>query len=293
MAAKGRGLGKGLDSLIPVSIGEDKIIKDIIKKEGGSETIVDINKVTPNHDQPRKNFDKELLERLADSIKMYGIVEPILVQDKKDHFEIIAGERRWRAAKIAGLKEVPVLIRDYDEQTKAEIALLENLHREDLNAIEEAMGYQSLMTRYSLTQEEVARRMSKDRTTITNSLRLLKLGKAVQKMVINKELSGGHARALIAVTDEKKQLALAERVVKEKLSVRDIEKLVKEGEKPAKPEKKLSNEMEIFYKDIAEKMKRKLGTKVTVKGQEDGTGKIEIEFYSNDDLDRIKAILSK
>ena len=286
-----RGLGKGLDSLIPMSVAEDKIIEDVAKKEGNTEEVVDINYVTPNRDQPRKNFDKEKLEELAESIKIHGIVEPILVQDRKDHYEIVAGERRWRAAKLAGLKKVPVFVRNYTERQIKEISLIENIQREDLNPIEEALAYKDLMTEYSLTQEEVASRVSKNRTTITNSLRLLKLGKKVQKMLIDKSISEGHARALIGIEDEKRQLEIAEKIVKNKLSVRDVEKLVKESDKPSKPRKELSEDLEIFYKDIAEKMKQKLGTKVTINAKEDGSGKIEIEFYSNDDLDRIKFLL--
>lgn len=286
-----RGLGKGLDSLIPMSVAEDKIIEDVAKKEGNTEEVVDINYVTPNRDQPRKSFDKEKLEELAESIKIHGIVEPILVQDRKDHYEIVAGERRWRAAKLAGLKKVPVFVRNYTERQIKEISLIENIQREDLNPIEEALAYKDLMTEYSLTQEEVASRVSKNRSTITNSLRLLKLGKKVQNMLINKSISEGHARALIGIEDEKKQLEIAEKIVKNKLSVRDVEKLVKESDKPSKPKKELSEDLEIFYKDIAEKMKQKLGTKVTINAKEDGSGKIEIEFYSNDDLDRIKFLL--
>ncbi len=286
-----RGLGKGLDSLIPMSVAEDKIIEDVAKKEGNTEEVVDINYVTPNRDQPRKSFDKEKLEELAESIKIHGIVEPILVQDRKDHYEIVAGERRWRAAKLAGLKKVPVFVRNYTERQIKEISLIENIQREDLNPIEEALAYKDLMNEYSLTQEEVASRVSKNRSTITNSLRLLKLGKKVQNMLINKSISEGHARALIGIEDEKKQLEIAEKIVKNKLSVRDVEKLVKESDKPSKPKKELSEDLEIFYKDIAEKMKQKLGTKVTINAKEDGSGKIEIEFYSNDDLDRIKFLL--
>lgn len=286
-----RGLGKGLDALIPVSVAEDKIIKDVAKKDGNQETIVDINLVTPNHEQPRKNFDKEKLEELSASIKEHGIVEPILVQDRKDHYEIIAGERRWRAAKLAGLKKVPVLVRNYTERQIMEISLIENIQREDLNPIEEALAYKKLMNEYELTQEEVAKRVSKNRTTVTNSLRLLKLCKKVQDMLVDKQLSEGHARALIGIEDEKKQLEIAEKIVNNKLSVREVEKLVKEKDAPEKPKKQLSDELELFYRDIAEKMKIKLGTKVNITGKGDGTGKIEIEFYSNDDLDRIKAML--
>ena len=291
MAPKSRGLGRGLDSLIPASIGEDKIIKEVAQKSGSAESTVDINLINPNREQPRKEFNREKLEELADSIKQHGLIEPILVQDRDDHYEIVAGERRWRAAKLAGLKEVPVVIRKFSEQEIVEISLIENMQREDLNAIEEALAYKSLMDKFGLKQDEVAKKVSKNRTTITNSLRLLKLGEKVRNLVIEKQISEGHARALLAIDDEDKQFALAERVIKDKLSVRDIEKLVKEGSNTKPVKKELPAELDIFYKDIAEKMKASLGTKVIVTGKGDGTGKIEIEFYSNDDLDRIKALL--
>ncbi len=291
MAPKSRGLGRGLDSLIPASIGEDKIIKEVAQKSGSAESTVDINLINPNREQPRKEFNREKLEELADSIKQHGLIEPILVQDRDDHYEIVAGERRWRAAKLAGLKEVPVVIRKFSEQEIVEISLIENIQREDLNAIEEALAYKSLMDKFGLKQDEVAKKVSKNRTTITNSLRLLKLGEKVRNLVIEKQISEGHARALLAIDDEDKQFALAERVIKDKLSVRDIEKLVKEGSNTKPVKKELPAELDIFYKDIAEKMKASLGTKVVVTGKGDGSGKIEIEFYSNDDLDRIKALL--
>ena len=291
MAPKTRGLGRGLDSLIPTSVGEDKIIQEVAKKSGSSESTVDINLINPNREQPRKEFNKEKLEELADSIKQHGLIEPILVQDRKDHYEIIAGERRWRAAKLAGLKEVPVVIREFSEQEIVEISLIENIQREDLNAIEEALAYKSLMDKFGLKQEEVATKVSKNRATVANSLRLLKLCDVVQKMVIDKQISEGHARALIGIEDKDKQIALAERIVKNKLSVRDIERIVKEGDASKPPKKELPHELDLFYKDMAEKMKTSLGTKVSITGKGDGSGKIEIEFYSNDDLDRIKALL--
>ena len=255
MAPKSRGLGRGLDSLIPASIGEDKIIKEVAQKSGSAESTVDINLINPNREQPRKEFNREKLEELADSIKQHGLIEPILVQDRDDHYEIVAGERRWRAAKLAGLKEVPVVIRKFSEQEIVEISLIENIQREDLNAIEEALAYKSLMDKFGLKQDEVAKKVSKNRTTITNSLRLLKLGEKVRNLVIEKQISEGHARALLAIDDEDKQFALAERVIKDKLSVRDIEKLVKEGSNTKPVKKELPAELDIFYKDIAEKMK--------------------------------------
>lgn len=291
MAPKTRGLGKGLDSLIPIGNEEVKPVSVSTEENGRSFITVDINLINPDRNQPRKEFDREKLEELADSIKQHGLVEPITVQKKKDHYEIIAGERRWRASKIAGLKEVPVIVGDYTEKEIFEIQLIENIQREDLNAIEEALGYKRLMTEFKLTQEEVAARVSKNRTTVANSLRLLKLNDKVQQMVIDKLISEGHARALIGIADEKKQIEIAERIVKDKLSVRDVEKLVKDGDTPLKPGKKaIPEDLDIFYKDIAEKMKQKLGTKVTVSGKGDGAGKIEIEFYSNDDLDRIRGL---
>ena len=234
MAPK-RGLGKGLDSLIPNSVLKpatpEKLAEEnkvsVKTEEKAAETMVKITKIEPNREQPRKHFDEEALNELAESIKHYGLISPILVQDKKDHYEIIAGERRWRAAKIAGLKEVPVIIREYTEREIAEIALIENVQREDLNPIEEAMGYKRLIEEFDLKQEEVAECVSKSRSAITNSLRLLKLSEEVQKYLVDGELSMGHARALLAVEDSEKQTFLAKKIINEKLSVRDVEKLVK------------------------------------------------------------------
>jgi len=291
MAPKARGLGKGLDSLIPISTEEVKAEPVVTEAVDSRFKTVDINLINPDRNQPRTEFDREKLEELADSIKQHGLIEPITVQKKKDHYVIIAGERRWRASKIAGLKEVPIIVGDYTEKEISEIQLIENIQREDLNAIEEALGYKRLMTEHGLTQEEVAKRVSKNRTTIANSLRLLKLNDKVQQMIIERKISEGHARALIGITDENKQIEIAEKIVKENLSVRDVEKLVKSGDMPLKPGKKaIPEDLDIFYKDAAEKMKQKLGTKVTISGKGDGAGKIEIEFYSNDDLDRIRGL---
>jgi len=285
-----RGLGRGLDSMIPKTVQavqEDKIVEKEIEKNGGTETLVKITLVEPNREQPRKYFDKEELEKLAESIKQHGLISPILVQDRKTFYEIIAGERRWRAARLAGLKEIPVIIRNYSEQEIAEISLIENIQRVDLDPIEEAMGYKRLMTEFNLKQEEVAERVSKSRSTITNSMRLLKLSEEVQKMVMSRQLSEGHARSLLAVEDPKLQKELADRVVKENLSVRDIEKLVKNLGKPTKEKTSQNNEYDVFYKDLSEKLKKTLGTKVQISGKGDGSGKIEIEFYSNDELDSL------
>lgn len=224
-----RGLGKGLDALIPA--GDKKITKEENTK--GAETVVKITKVEPNRSQPRKNFDEDALQELADSIKQFGLLQPILVQDKGEYYEIIAGERRWRAAKLAGLKEVPVIIRNYSSQEIVEISLIENIQREDLNPIEEAQAYKRLLTEFNLKQDEVAERVSKSRTAVTNSMRLLKLCDGVQQMIIDDMLSTGHARALIPIEDPELQLQLAQRIFDEKLSVREVEKLVKSILKPA------------------------------------------------------------
>ena len=288
-----RGLGKGLDALIPA--GDKKITKEENTK--GAETIVKITKVEPNRSQPRKNFDEDALQELADSIKQFGLLQPILVQDKGEYYEIIAGERRWRAAKLAGLKEVPVIIRNYSSQEIVEISLIENIQREDLNPIEEAQAYKRLLTEFNLKQDEVAERVSKSRTAVTNSMRLLKLCDGVQQMIIDDMLSTGHARALIPIEDPELQLQLAQRIFDEKLSVREVEKLVKSILKPAeeKPKKEeIPQSLMYVYQNIENKLKDKLSRKVAIspKGK-NGSGKIEIEFYSNDDLEKLIEILTK
>lgn len=292
MAVK-KGLGKGLDTMIPKVVKEDVILeKEIEKAEGlATETYVKLSKIEPNRNQPRKNFDQEELESLAASLKQKGMISPIIVTKRNDHYEIVAGERRWRAARIAGLSEIPVLIREYTDQEIDEISIIENVQREDLNSIEEANAYKRLMDEYSYTQEVVAEKMGKSRAAITNTLRLLKLSEKIQKMIIEKKLSEGHARALLAVEDLKVQEKLAQKIIDEKLSVRDIEKLVKNLGKPEKAKTPANSEYDVFYKDIAESLKTSLGTKVSVSGKGDGAGKIEIEFYSNDELDRLVAKL--
>lgn len=287
--AAARGLGKGLDSLIPNAVGEANGKKEVknTAEAKGPETIVKITMVEPNREQPRKNFDEDALQELADSIKQFGLLQPILVQDRKDHYEIIAGERRWRAAKLAGLKEVPVIIRNYTEQEIVEIALIENIQREDLNPIEEALAYKRLLTEFNLKQDEVAERVSKSRAAVTNSIRLLKLTDNVQQMLIDEMISPGHARALLAVENPDEQYNLAQKIFDEKLNVRDVEKLVKNMNKPAKPKKMDDKTLQAIYQDIEEKLKQKLSTKVTVSSKGNGAGKIEIEFYNHDDLDRL------
>lgn len=295
-----RGLGKGLDSLIPNALGETKTKKEIAVKSKTETTegkepqiLVKITKVEPNREQPRKNFDEDALQELADSIKQFGLLQPILVQDRKDYYEIIAGERRWRAAKLAGLKEVPVIIRNYTEQEIVEISLIENIQREDLNPIEEAQAYKRLLTEFHLKQDEVAERVSKSRAAVTNSIRLLKLNEEVQRMVVDEMISTGHARALLAVENPEEQYNLAQRIFDEKLSVRDVEKLVKNLHKPAKSKKVDDKTMQVIYQDIEEKLKQKLGRKVIVTSKGEGSGKIEIEFYNHEDLDRLLDVLNK
>ena len=295
-----RGLGKGLDSLIPNALGDTKTKKETTVKsktettEGKEpQTLVKITKVEPNREQPRKNFYEDALQELADSIKQFGLLQPILVQDRKDYYEIIAGERRWRAAKLAGLKEVPVIIRNYTEQEIVEISLIENIQREDLNPIEEAQAYKRLLTEFHLKQDEVAERVSKSRAAVTNSIRLLKLNEEVQRMVVDEMISTGHARALLAVENPEEQYNLAQRIFDEKLSVRDVEKLVKNLHKPAKPKKVDDKTMQVIYQDIEEKLKQKLGRKVIVTSKGEGSGKIEIEFYNHEDLDRLLDVLNK
>ena len=287
MAVRG-GLGKGLDSLIPAKKEEKKSAAVEKKEEKGPETIVKITKVEPNRTQPRKNFDEDALQELSDSIKQYGVIQPILVQDRKDHYEIIAGERRWRAAKMAGLKEVPVIIRDYSEQEIVEISLIENIQREDLNPIEEAQAYKRLLEEFHLKQDELADRVSKSRVAVANSIRLLKLSDDVQQMVIDEMISPGHARALIGIENLQEQYNLAQRIFDEKLSVREVEKMVKNLHKPTKRKKKLDDKTLLaIYRDEEEKMKKKLGTKVSVISKGEGAGKIEIEFYNHEDFDRL------
>lgn len=293
MAVKRNGLGKGLDSLIPdkkvksTAAGkvDDKSGKEDAAKAG--EITVKINDVEPNREQPRKDFDEDALMELADSIKQFGVLQPLLVQKKKDYYEIIAGERRWRAAKLAGLKEVPVIVKDFTEQEILEISLIENIQRENLNPIEEAMAYKRLLEEFNLKQDEVAERVSKSRTAVTNSMRLLKLSERVQQMIIDDMISTGHARALLAVDDEEQQYMLANRIFDEKLSVREIEKIVKTLKNPKKEAKKNKIEHMFVYNNLEEHMKNIIGTKVSVNPKANGKGKIEIEYYSEEELERI------
>ena len=297
MVAKKSGLGKGLDALIPAgnkkTVGkkdsEPVIIEKIVEKKG-VETLK-ITEVEPNREQPRKNFNEDALLELADSIKQYGVIQPLIVQKKSDHYEIIAGERRWRAAKMAGVKEIPVIIKDYTDQQVMEISLIENIQREDLNPVEEAMAYKNLMEEFHLKQDEIAEKVSKSRTAVTNSMRLLKLDKRVQQMMIDDMISAGHARTLITIEDPDAQYNIATKIFDEKLSVRETEKLVKLLQKPEVKKEKVEKVNSFIYKDIEEKMKAILGTKVTVDHKSNNKGKISIEYYSNEELERILYLL--
>ena len=293
MPVKKSGLGKGLDSLIPNKKENKDISPRFEKLQAIEETakeagiMVKINQVEPNRDQPRKDFDEDALMELADSIKQFGILQPLIVQKKKDYYEIIAGERRWRAAKLAGIKEVPIIVKNFTEQEIVEISLIENIQRENLNPIEEAMAYKRLLKEFNLKQDEVAERVSKSRTAVTNSMRLLKLSDRVQQMIIDDMISTGHARALLAIDDEEQQYALANKIFDEKLSVRETEKLVKTLKNPKKEAKKSKIEHTFVHENLEEHMKSVMGTKVYVNPKANGKGKIEIEYYSEEELERI------
>ena len=311
MAAKKTGLGRGLDALFPEKNGEK--VKTTVKKENTSvETTeisvkskdshgednrsvltVKISKVEPNRSQPRKQFDEDALLELSESIKQYGVLQPLLVSDKKDYYEIVAGERRWRAAKLAGLKEVPVIIKELSDQQVVEISLIENIQREDLNPIEEAMAYKRLIEEFSLKQDEIAERVSKSRTAVTNSMRLLKLAPKVQQMLIDEMITMGHARALLGFENGDDQYETALKVFDEKLSVRDIEKLVKSATKDEKKKvKEVDEQYNIICQEASRKMSESMGTKVNINQKNKGSkGKIEIEFYSQDELDRIMNLI--
>ena len=285
--AKKTGLGRGLDALFSDTIKEpeiEEVTGEIVQN-------IKITKIEPDKEQPRKRFDEEKLDELANSIKQYGVIQPIIVTLKDDYYQIIAGERRWRAAKLAGVKEVPVIEKEYTDQEILEIGLIENIQRENLNPIEEAMAYKRLLKEFNLKQDEVAERVSKSRTAVTNSMRLLKLNDRVQQMIIDDMISTGHARALLEIEDEEQQYMLANKIFDEKLSVRETEKLVKALKNPKKEEKKPEVENQFVYTNLEEQMKSLIGTKVSVHAKANGKGKIEIEYYSPDDLERIYELL--
>ena len=289
-AKKKGGLGKGLDSLIVNKNTENK--KPANDTQAASEGWVnlDINKVEPNREQPRKTFDEDKLLELSESIKKHGVIEPIVVVKRDDYYQIIAGERRWRASKMAGIKEVPVRIMDLTEEEIVQISLIENIQREDLNPIEEALAYKQLIDRFGYKQDEVAEIVSKSRTVITNSMRLLKLDEKVQQMVIDGTLSSGHARTILSLNDVEQQYPLAERVMDEGLTVRDLEKEIKrinDGEPEKKPKDNIDPKLLAIYGELEEKLKQILGTKVSIHPKDNNKGKVEIEYYSQDELDVI------
>lgn len=305
MAGKKSGLGRGLDALFPEktvqskpktvkTVKEEKKVAVDTKKSSQQETIgngermMKISMIEPNREQPRKKFDEDALQELSESIKQYGILQPLLVSNKKDYYEIVAGERRWRAAKMAGLKEVPVVVKEFSTQEIVEISLIENIQREDLNPVEEAMAYKRLIDEFHLKQDEIADRVSKSRTAVTNSMRLLKLDPRVQQMMVDEMISAGHARAILAISDPEQQYNAAMKVFDEKLSVRETEKLVKSILTPTKKKQAVSNPTEdAIYESLEEKMKAITGTRVFIHRKKNNKGKIEIEYYSRDDLDRI------
>lgn len=304
MAGKKSGLGRGLDALFPEktvqskpktvkTVKEEKKVAVDTKKSSQQETsngerMMKISMIEPNREQPRKKFDEDALQELSESIKQYGILQPLLVSDKKDYYEIVAGERRWRAAKMAGLKEVPVVVKEFSTQEIVEISLIENIQREDLNPVEEAMAYKRLIDEFHLKQDEIAERVSKSRTAVTNSMRLLKLDSRVQQMMADEMISAGHARAILAISDPEQQYNAAMKVFDEKLSVRETEKLVKSILTPTKKKPVVSNPTEdAIYESLEEKMKGITGTRVFIHRKKNNKGKIEIEYYSRDDLDRI------
>lgn len=300
MAAKKSGLGRGLDALFPEKAVntkqnekplQDNAAADFKKEKEESNDgvkLVKVSKVEPNRNQPRKKFDEDSLLELSESIKQYGVLQPLLVSDKKDYYEIIAGERRWRAAKMAGIKEIPVIVREFTSRETVEISLIENIQREDLNPVEEALAYKRLMEEFHLKQDEIAERVSKSRTAVTNSLRLLKLDPRVQNMVIDEMITAGHARAILGISDPDTQEMVASKVFDNKLSVRETEELVRKILKPVKKKKKISNPAEdAIYESLEEKMKGITGTRVFIHRKKNNKGKIEIEYYSRDDLERI------
>lgn len=292
MAAR-KGLGKGIDAMIS---GDNTKTKQVVKEVVKEVDTIDINKIEPNNNQPRKNFNEDKIHELAESIKQHGLIEPLIVQKgKKGFYTIIAGERRWRAAREAGVKEIPVVVKDYSDQQVMEIALIENIQREDLNAIEEAEAYDRLIRDFNLKQDEVAERVSKSRVAITNSLRLLKLDERVREMIIEDKIKSGHARALLGVSDGDEQYKLAVMIFDNSMSVRETEKMVKkylaDKKKPVKEVREKDTQTELIYKDYEEKLKSVIGTKVNINNKGKGKGKIEIEYFSADEFDRIMTMM--
>lgn len=292
MAVK-KGLGKGLDSLITNKREEENRQSEM--ENVSRETLVKLAQIEPRKGQPRKNFNEDSLQELADSIKQHGVIEPLIVQKNESMYEIVAGERRWRAARIAGLKEVPVIVKEYSDQEIFEIALIENIQREDLNPIEEALAYKRLIDEFQLKQDDVAERVGKSRVAVTNSMRLLKLEERVQQMLVDDMISGGHARALLALPDGELQYQTAVKVFDEKLSVRETEKLVKKLTEPAlqKPNQEATPGQDVIYHNLEEKLKDIIGSKVTIHRKARDKGRIEIEYYSSEELERIIDLMNQ
>lgn len=286
------GLGKGLNALIP----EDTVIlepkKGKDKNDDNGYSLIDINLIKSNESQPRKSFDDEKIMELAESIKSNGIIQPLILRKDKDEYIIVAGERRWRAAKYIGIKEIPAVIMDLTEKQILEISLIENIQREDLNSIEEAIAYKKLITDFDLTQEQLSKRIGKSRVAITNTIRLLNLSEDVQQYIIEGVISEGHGRALLAITDSKLQCELAQNVIDDKLSVRELEFLIRKLKTKSEPSKsKAKKETNPYYKEVIEKLENYFGTKVNVTNK-NNKGKIEIEYYSEEDLQRILEIIN-
>lgn len=284
--AKKSGLGKGLSAIL-----SDKYDSQALEFADNSQVIeLRIVDVEPNKDQPRKAFDKEKLDELADSISKHGVIQPIIVTKKDDVYQIVAGERRWRASKQAGLKKIPAIIRNYDEVKIMEVALIENLQREDLNPVEEALGYKSLIETFSLTQDKISERVGKSRSAIANSLRLLNLPEKVRALLEKGAISVGHAKAILSLTNKNDQIQIAEIVADKKLSVRETENLIKNKDKEKKTNPKISSEVKLAIKDMENSFSKYLGTKVKIK-ESNGKGKIEISYYSHDEFERITEML--
>ena len=285
MSTKKRGLGKGLAALLP-----EEPIMDLLNEEVDEESIVhiNINEIEPNEEQPRKQFEKKSLNELKESIEQFGIIQPIIVRKKEDKYEIIAGERRWRAAKEAKLEEIPCIIKEIDDKEAMKLALIENIQREDLNPIEEASAYKSLMENYKLTQEDLAKTIGKSRSYVGNTVRLLNLDEEIIKNIAEGKLSSSHGRTLLAISDKNERLKTADEIINNKMNVRETEKIAKKSKK-RKP--KAMPTKDPFIVDIEEKLMSSLGTKVNLIPKKTG-GKIEIEFYSAEDLERIIEILS-
>lgn len=284
------GLGKGLNALIPDEVSNNINSKKENNKDGVA--LIDINLIKNNNEQPRKLFDDEKILELAESIKHNGIIQPIILRKVGNNYIIVAGERRWRAAKLIGIKEIPSIIMDLTDKQVMEISLIENIQRQDLNSIEEANAYKKLISEFNLTQEELSKRLGKSRTAITNTMRLLNLSEGVKQYLIEGVISEGHGRALLSINEANLQCEVAQKVIDDKLSVRELEKFIKycKEKKVAKPHKKENEELNPYYKDITEKLQGYFGTKVNISNK-NNKGKIEIEYYSYEDLQRILDII--